>query len=132
MDNKTKKLVSKIINQHDQILSKKSEKIYEFLKQNGFDYTLLLFKLKKADNLAQNPEKAKSVLEELSITEQLYKEHMLRFDNLQLNGAKLVELGYSGKRIKLILDDVTKLVVTNRLPNEEYIIMEYISRRHKI
>ena len=132
MDNKTKKLVSKLINQHDQILSKKSDKIYEFLKQNGFDYTLLLFKLKKADNLAQNPEKAKSVLEELSITEQLYKEHMLRFDNLQLNGAKLVELGYSGKRIKLILDDVTKLVVTNRLPNEEYIIMEYISRRHKI
>ena len=52
---------------------------------------------------------------------------MLRFDNLQLNGAKLVELGYSGKRIKLILDDVTKLVVTNRLPNEEYIIMEYIN-----
>ena len=57
---------------------------------------------------------------------------MLRFDNLQLNGDKLVELGYSGKRIKLILDDVTKLVVTNRLPNEEYIIMEYISRRHRI
>ena len=132
MDNKTKKLVSRLIKDHDSKLSKKSDKIYEFLKVNGFDYTLLLFKLKRADNLAQNPEKASPVLEELDTTEQLYKEHMLRFDNLELNGSKLVELGYSGKRIKLILDDVKKLVVTNRLPNDERIIMEYISRRHRI
>ena len=97
-----------------------------------FDYTLLLFKLKRADNLSQNPEKATPVLEELDALEDLYKEHMLRFNNLQLNGSKLVELGYSGKRIKLILDDVTKLVVTNRLPNDEHIIMEYINRRHRI
>jgi tRNA nucleotidyltransferase (CCA-adding enzyme) len=132
MDNKTKKLVSRLIKDHDSKLSKKSDKIYEFLKVNCFDYTLLLFKLKRADNLAQNPEKASPVLEELDTTEQLYKEHMLRFDNLELNGSKLVELGYSGKRIKLILDDVKKLVVTNRLPNDERIIMEYISRRHRI
>ena len=57
---------------------------------------------------------------------------MLRFDNLQINGSKLIELGYSGKRIKLILDDVTKLVVTNQLSNDEASIMEYISRRHRI
>ena len=93
---------------------------------------MLLFKLKRADNLSQNLEKSQAVLEELAIIEELYKQHMLRFDNLQLNGDKLVELGYSGKRIKLILDDVTKLVVTNRLPNDERIIMEYISRRHGI
>ena len=66
------------------------------------------------------------------LIEELYKEHMLRFENLQLNGSKLVELGYSGKRIKLILDDVTKLVVTNQLSNDEASIMEYISRRHRI
>ena len=64
--------------------------------------------------------------------EDLYKEHMLRFNNLQLNGSKLVELGYSGKRIKLILDDVTKMVVTNKLLNEEQTIIEYISRRYRI
>ncbi len=132
MDNKTKKLVSRLIKDHDSKLSKKSDNIYEFLKVHGFDYTLLLFKLKRADNLSQNPEKATPVLEELAILEDLYKEHMLRFNNLELNGSKLVELGYSGKRIKLILDDVTKLVVTNRLPNDEHIIMEYINRRHRI
>lgn len=132
MDNKTKNLVSKLIKQHDMTMGKKPDKIYEFLRANGFDYTLLLFKLKRADNLGQNPEKATPVLQELATTEELYKQHMLRFDNLQLNGSKLVELGYSGKRIKLILDDVTKMVVTNKLANEEKTIMEYISRRHRI
>ena len=114
------------------ILSIKSEKIYEFLKQHGFDYTLLLFSLKRADNLGQNPEKTKEVLEELSVQEELYKQHILRFNNLQINGSKLVELGYSGKRIKLILNDVTQKVVTQELPNDEQTIMEYISRRHRI
>ena len=110
----------------------KRSEIYEFLKDRGFDYTFLLIKLKRADNLSQNLEKSAPVLDDLAITEEIYKEHMLRFDNLQINGSKLVELGYSGKKIKLILEDVTKLVVTNRLPNEEHIIMEYINRRHGI
>lgn len=132
MDNKTKDLVSKLIKQHDMTMSKKSDKIYEFLKIHGFDYTLLLFALKKADNLGQNPVKATSVLEELAIIEELYKQHMLRFDNVQINGSKLIELGYSGKRIKLILNDVTKMIVTEKLPNEEKSIMDYISRRHRI
>lgn len=132
MDNKTRKLVSRLIKEHDTPLSKKSDKIYEFLKDRGFDYTFLLFKLKRADNLSQNLEKSAPVLDDLAITEEIYKEHMLRFDNLQINGSKLVELGYSGKKIKLILEDITKLVVTNRLPNEEHVIMEYISRRHGI
>ena len=132
MDNKTKALVSKLIRQHDEKLSKKTNKIYEFLKEHGFDYTLLLLALKRADNLGQNQEKTTSVLEELTETEELYKQHMLRFDNLQINGSKLLELGYSGKRIKLILDDVTRLVVTNQLANDEETIIEYISRRHRI
>ena len=132
MDNKTRDIVSKLIRQHDMKLSIKSEKIYEFLKQHGFDYTLLLFSLKRADNLGQNPEKTKEVLEELSVQEELYKQHILRFNNLQINGSKLVELGYSGKRIKLILNDVTQKVVTQELPNDEQTIMEYISRRHRI
>ena len=45
---------------------------------------------------------------------------------------KLLELGYSGKRIKLILEDVTKQVVTNQLANDEHTIIEYINRRHRI
>ncbi len=132
MDNKTRDLVSALIRNHDMTLSTKSDKIYEFLKQYGFDYTLLLFSLKRADNLGQNLDRTKPVLEELSKTEELYKQHMLRFNNLQINSTKLQSLGYSKKRIRLIMNDVTKKVVTNELPNDEQSILEYISRRHKI
>ena len=37
--------LNRLIKEHDTPLSKKSDKIYEFLKDRGFDYTFLLFKL---------------------------------------------------------------------------------------
>lgn len=132
MDNRTKDLVSKLIRYHDMTLSKKPEKIYEFLRLHGFEYTMLLFALKRADNKGQNPQLATPVLEELTELEELYREHILRFNNLQINGEKLSEMGYKGKRIKIILNDVTKKIVTKELPNEEQSIIEYISRRHRI
>lgn len=132
MDKKTKKLVSQLIREHDMKLSVKPDKIYEFIKNNGFDYTLLLFALKRADNKGQNPILTKKVLEELDLTEELYKQYILRFKNLQLNSQKLIELGYSGKKIKIIIDDVTRMITTEKLPNEEQSIIEYISRRHRI
>ena len=131
MDNKTRNLVSKLIRYHDNQLSRKPDKIREFLKKNGFEFTLLLFKLKRADNLGQNPEKVKPVLEELSETEELYKKRMLRFDNIKLNGSKLVELGFSGKKIKLILEDVHNMIDDERLENDEDAIIEYVSSKHR-
>lgn len=131
MDNKTKKLVSKLILHHDMTLPTNPEKIYEFLHQNGFDYTLLLFELKRADNKGQNFKLANPVLEQLDILEEEYKGCMLRFKNLQINANKLIELGYKGKKIKIILDDVTKSIVTNQLANDEQTIMEYINSNYK-
>lgn len=131
MDNKTKDLVSKLISQHDMTLPTNPGKIYEFLHQNGFDYTWLLFELKRADNKGQNPELANPVLEQLDKLEEEYKQYMLRFNNLQINATKLIELGYKGKKIKIILDDVTKNIVTNQLANEEQNIIDYINSNYK-
>ena len=57
---------------------------------------------------------------------------MLKIKNLQINGTKLVKMGYSGQKIKIILDDVTKQVITNKLRNDEQFITEYINRRYRI
>ena len=54
----------------------------------------MLFALKRADNLGQNPEKTDTVLSELDELEKLYQQQMLRFDNLQINGNKLAAMGY--------------------------------------
>ena len=112
-------------------MSKNPEKIYEFLHLHGFDYTLMLIELKRADNKGQNPELANPVLEQLSILEEEYKQYILRFNNLQINSSKIAELGFQKKRIKIILDDVTKSIVIKALPNEEQSIIEYINSKYK-
>ena len=132
MDNKTKKVVRLLIEKHDMTMSKKSDKIYAFIKEYGIDFIPLLFALKRADNKGQNPELANPVLEELSNTEQLYQEHILRFNNLQINGQKLLEMGFKSKKIKLVLEDIRKMVVTQRIENDEKTITEYINKRFKV
>lgn len=132
MDNKTKKVVRLLIEKHDMTMSKKSDKIYAFIKEYGIDFIPLLFALKRADNKGQNPELANPVLEELSNIEQLYQEHILRFNNLQINGQKLLEMGVKSKKIKLVLEDIRKMVVTQRIENDEKTITEYINKKFKV
>lgn len=131
MDKKTKVLVSKLIRQHDMTLPTNPEKIYEFLHLHGFDYTLMLIELKRADNKGQNPELANPVLDQLDKLEEEYKQYILRFNNLQINSSKIAELGFQKKRTKIILDDVTKSIVTKQLVNEECQIIEYINSKYK-
>lgn len=130
IDNKTRNLVSRLIRQHDMTLPTNPEKIYDFLHMNGFEYTLLLFELKRADNKGQNPELANPVLEQLDKLEEEYKQYMLRFDNLQINESKLEELGFQKKRIKIILNDITRKIVIKQIPNEEQTIIEYINIKY--
>ena len=72
------------------------------------------------------------VLEELSNIEQLYQEHILRFDNLQINGQKLQEMGFKSKKIKIVLEDVRKMIVTQKIENDEKTITEYINKKFKL
>ena len=132
MDNKTKKIVRLLIEKHDMTMSKKPEKIYAFIKEYGIDFIPLLFALKRADNKGQNPELANPVLEELSNIEQLYQEHILRFNNLQINGQKLQEMGFKSKKIKIVLDDITKMIVTQKIANTEESITDYISQKYRL
>ena len=130
MDNKTKDLVSKLIIQHDMKLPTNPEKIYEFLRLNGFDYTLMLFELKKADNLGQNPQLATKALEEVQELEKIYKSYILKFENLAINSEKILELGIKGKKIKLVIEDVKKKIIINNFPNTEEEIINYIKNQY--
>ena len=41
------------------------------------------------------------------------------------------ELGFSGKKIKLILEDVYNMIDDDRLENDEDAIIEYVSSKHR-
>lgn len=131
MDKKTKKMVRNLIEKHDMTLSRKPEKIYQFIKENGIDFVKLLFELKKADNKGQNPDLALPVLEDLTILEKIYNECILVISNLQLNTDKITSLGIAKKRVKLVFDDVTKQIIQGRINNSEDEILSYIERKYK-
>lgn len=132
IDKKTKRVVKALIEKHDMTLSVKPDKIYTFIKENGIDFIPLLFALKRADNKGQNPELANPVLEQLDSLETLYNEYIMRFDNLKINGTKLQEMGFKSKKIKLVLDDVRKQIVTKQLSNTEEAITNYITKKFRV
>ena len=73
LDKETRKIVGTLIYHHDGKLSTKTPKALELINELGIETISLLFALKKADNLAQNPELSIPCLEELKETEQIYQ-----------------------------------------------------------
>ncbi|MGN1371391.1 MAG: CCA tRNA nucleotidyltransferase [Candidatus Coprovivens sp.] len=131
MDNKTKKIVRQLIEKHDMTLSREPEKICQFIKENGIDFTKLLFELKKADNKGQNPYLALTVLEELENLEKIYLGYIMVTENLQINIEKINQLGIRRKKLKIIIDDVIKQILKQNVENTEKDIVSYIERRYK-
>ncbi len=71
-----KDIISKLIIYHDYHLSTKPQKIQGYINDLGVENIPLLFALKRADNLAQNPKKTAKVLEELEATEAIFNEYI--------------------------------------------------------
>ena len=61
----------------------------------------------------------------------LYQEHILRFNNLRINGQKLLEMGYTNKKIKIVLEDVRRQIVTKKIENTEESITSYVTTKYK-
>ncbi len=72
LDQQTRFIVNELIYHHDGRLSTKRGKIKALIHELGPENIRLLFALKRADNLAQNPEKSMPVLEELKEIEEIY------------------------------------------------------------
>lgn len=129
IDNKTKNNVYKLIKYHDDMLSSKPNKIYNFYKEFGYENIDLLFELKRADALGQNPK----YLNRLEEYDTFYKEYIRVKDiiiNIDYDGSKLVELGISGKDIGNILDDITSMIVSGNLENNSTNITLYVKNKY--
>ena len=73
---KEKEDIKKLILWHDYKFSTKPEKVKETVDFLGPENTKLLFALKRADNLAQNPDMTKDVLSELDEQERIYMDYI--------------------------------------------------------
>ena len=94
-----------------------------------------LIRAKRADCLAQNPEKAVPELDRLSTIEQILEQLLLekpafRVTDLEVNGEDLLALGMEpGPQLGAFLETLLEKVMAEELPNDRFRLLEYSAGR---
>lgn len=131
LDNKTKKIVSDLVLYHEDDLSSKNNKIYNFYKKFNMNRIEMLFDLKRADIMSQN-QKYIARIEDINKLEAKYVAVRDKYNSITYSGDDLISLGYTGKTIGLILDDVKRQIINNRLDDDTESINKYVLKNYKV
>lgn len=131
LDNKTKKIVSDLILYHEDELSSNNNKIYNFYKKFNMNRIEMLFDLKIADVKSQNL-KYINRIEELRKVESKYITIRDKYNSITYCGDDLISLGYRGKEIGIILDDVKRQIINNKLSTDIKSINKYVLKNYKV
>lgn len=134
VDKKTKDIVTSLILNHDRQLPSKRSSMIKFLQEFNPEYLNLLFELKKADILAQNPIYHEQSLSKLQddinrFTILINEEPVLNEKDLAIKGEDLLSLGYKGKEIGEIKKQILNAIINNKLNNNKENIIEYLKER---
>jgi len=129
LDEKTRKIVSDLILFHQDELSKKNSNIYKFYKKFDMNNIGLLFMLKRADIMGQNPKYKKNRLERLELLEKKFLFIRDRIRGISYSGKNLVKIGVDKKIIKLVLDDIKYKIITGQLKDDSDEIDKYVSSK---
>lgn len=135
IDKKTVAIVSKLIRFHDDAFGLKEKSIKKLLLKFNEDELKLLFKIKAADIMGRNPEDIEKDLKSLEQVQQVYLDYLktnpcLNVKDLKINGDNLIQLGFNGKIIGDILNDLFTKVFDGSLKNDEKELEEYITKRY--
>ena len=131
LDNKTKMIVSSLVLYHEDDLSSKNNKIYNFYKKFNMNRIEMLFDLKRADIMSQN-QKYIARIEYINKLEEKYVAIRDKYNSITYSGDDLISLGYTGKTIGLILDDVKRQIINNRLDADTESINKYVLKNYKV
>ncbi len=120
-DNFTKQRVIQLVKIHDTPIELDRIFIKKRLNRIGRDAFFDLMKVKKADNLAQNPEYF--WLDKLAKIENIAREieenDCFTLASLDITGNDLITLGFKGKKIGDALNLLLKEVIEEKIPNEK-------------
>lgn len=135
IDKKSMVIIQKLIFFHDTKLGGKARSINKFLQLFGEENIELLFDLKLADILGQNPDKY-SRLAEISKLREMYLDYLnskpvLGIKDLVINGRTLQQMEFDGKIIGIILRDVLEMVTDEKLPNDREEIENYVTGKYR-
>lgn len=119
-DNATKEKVLELVKIHDTPIELDKIFIKKRMNRLGKDLFLDLLKVKRADNLAQNPEYC--WLDKLDkfeeIAREIIEENCFSLSSLRINGNDLIALEFKGKEIGETLNTLLLEVIEEKIPNE--------------
>ena len=135
-DNNTKNQVVTLVAFHDSpiminnAVEPDRKRLKRIMSQIGQDLIFDLIEIKRCDNSAQNPKyfRGENFYEDTYkiINKIISGEECFSIRDLKINGNDLIEMGYKGKQIGDILNNVLEKVINDALKNETESIKQYI------
>ena len=135
-DNETKDRVLRAIKYHDVQIEPATKQVKRALNKYTAEGFFDLVAVKRADNLAQNPNLAErqGYLDSLvQIAEEIIKEEQcFSLKDLAVNGRDLIEMGMKpGKEIGQVLDALLEAVIEEKLPNDKAEMLKFAQKIKK-
>lgn len=133
-DNETINLVVRLVNWHDYYLTLTPAGMRRAVNNIGADIMDLLFEVKKADILAQNPSTWENKFKHLNLAKQMFceiksKNECVSLKMLKINGKDLQELGFRpGKVLGETLNQLLEQILENPSLNEKPTLMDMAKR----
>lgn len=132
-DNDTTDKVKKLVAEHDRPVKKEPNRVRRAVSRIGKELFMDYLKVRRADILAQNPEKQAERLEELAKLQELYeeileKEQAVSVKELAIDGRDLIAIGVpQGKKIGEILNDLLEIVIEEPEKNTKDALLAYVT-----
>lgn len=125
-DNFTKERVVQLVKIHDTPIEMDRIFIKKRLNRLGKDAFFDLLKVKRADNLAQNPKYfwLDKLNEMENIAREIVEENEFTLSSLKIDGNDLITLGIKGKKIGEVLNLLLNEVIEEKIPNERQALLK--------
>ncbi len=129
--------ICKMILYHDWRPKGERKEILHLASECTPEFLLKLLPVLRADAMAQNPEYLQKKLTQLEKTEKVLSSAIenglcLNVNSLAIDGNDLLALGFCGKEIKYVLENVLNLIIDNKLLNDKTNILTYIKKNYNI
>lgn len=125
-DNVTKEKVIALVKIHDAPIEPEKVFIKKRMNRLGKELFFDLLKVKRADNLAQNPEYLwTEKLDEIErLAKEIAEENCFTLQSLNITGNDLIALGFVGKEIGDALKELLNEVIEEKIPNEREMLLK--------
>lgn len=133
-DNKTIKVVSHLVQEHDRVIQPEPKSVRRSLKIIGVDNFKSWLIIKYADIMAQHPNKREDTLGKLEAVRKVYEQVIasdacLSVKDLAIGGNDLIQAGIKpGKMIGEILNMLVDLVIEEPELNSQEILMSIVEK----